>query len=310
MKASYFITFAIAIALAFGLFLTLQPKLEKGTWVTAPKMLQVHRLNHLPKLFEPNTGDATLVFEEVCAYGVANKKQLEAAGDHARDENSEFGERSIELILKLHAAGTVPAKELDKSTPVAVSAVPTFGDGPLLVALCALKRAEAQLKNDPVRAEKVAAAVWCLGTTMFDKSRRYPIRMLGLTAIEMVVEFMDTFTKGQTTQQRKNVEEWVKGLPDWISSYWAPKLAVTKAFRPVSFGDLVKMSEEDKDMSWRIEATLTLGRMKFKPGRSSGDDAGMRAAIQKAMKSTDPDLAAAGKVAEAFTADDVLKFKG
>ena len=59
--------------------------------------------------------------------------------------------------------------------------------------------------------------------------------------------------------------------------------------------------------SWRTEATLQLGRVKFMPSRGQGNHNAIMAAIEKLKADKDPTIAAAAKAAEEYTKDDVKR---
>jgi len=91
-----------------------------------------------------------------------------------------------------------------------------------------------------------------------------------------------------------------------VADAWVPKVGkILKSLRP-QIGDLINIARNDKDLTFRVEATLQLGVVKFNP-KTRGNLKAITSAIEDAKASEDPAISAAGNAAEAFTKEEMRK---
>ena len=100
-----------------------------------------------------------------------------------------------------------------------------------------------------------------------------------------------------------DIVAWTDGLNKFESNYWIPKSEVVFSLKP-NIGDVLNVAMHDQDISWKLEATLALGRLKWN-ARTTGNKKAILRAIEELKGSQDQLIREAAQIADAFTAEDV-----
>ncbi|MEX2216884.1 MAG: hypothetical protein WD768_22415 [Phycisphaeraceae bacterium] len=270
-------------------------------------VLKKRDLAGLPAIGERGKGDASKAFAALLKYYDDNRKAIDPEGSAA-----EVGEKVIDLFLAIQTAGEVPGKTMDDMVPMQPQARPKFGAALLELTLVAMhraavihNRANAQSK---ARALGVAQAIWELGQSMFENSERVQLRTMGLELMRAGgTELYNWSADG--TKLGDAILKWVNAMNDFDNEYWGPKCEVLSTLlygeaQSPALADLTHTALNDEDLSWRIAATLELGRVKYSK-RTPAQDRAMQAVIQTLMKDKNEKVAAAAKAAHEFTKEQV-----
>lgn len=286
--------------------------IDKRTDFSAPRMLEVRSFANLPAIMDVPAGDASAVYDEMIAFYNDNRASL----DTVDSVQAELAEKAIDLIIKAVESGSISAKYIDDKIPMVPNAVPEFGGAFQTLADVAMHRAEElhqrtnQVQKD--RAEKAAKATFAMGYLMFEKSKRVPIRTMGISIMTAGGTHLFNWS-GEGNELAANITAWTEGINKLIEDYWKGKSEVVYSLRlntpelRATIGDLIAYATEDKDVSWRVESILALGRAKYMVGAGKGNNRGILSTIAKLKEDKDPLIAAAAKAADSYTKEDVRK---
>ena len=261
----------------------------------------------LPAVAESGGGDATSEFDALLNYYQNNRSAIDPEGSSA-----EVGEAILDHFIRVYDAGSVPGKRFDDVVPMEPQGKPDFGPALLDMAMAGMKRAAILHRRDNAdskeRAMKAAKALWALGRNMFDKCKRVQMRTMGLELMRAAGTEIYNWS-GDGTELGNAITAWVNAMNKFDDEYWGPKLAVIHTLRygdadSPTLGDLVNIAQNDEDPSWRLAATLELGRAKYSK-RTSQQDRALQGIISSLKGDSDPAVAAAAKVAEAYQRKDV-----
>lgn len=215
----------------------------------------------------------------------------------------------VQRLIDAKEAGRVPMGFLDQDIPMQPVARPDFDDAleiisppPWTLPVVALERADQLMELGRTdRAFLIAQSVWALGQRLFGRNVRLINRLAGLDIMTTASQTMTSMTV-MMAEGDKKLAAWDEAI-DQVHAQWEPKIDVVRGVTP-HIGDLIKLSQSDKDLTFRVAATLHLGVVKFNP-RSRGNVRAIRKRIQAAMQSDQPMVARAATVAEGFTRDQL-----
>jgi hypothetical protein len=139
-----------------------------------------------------------------------------------------------------------------------------------------------------------------MGERLITQSQRLALRRAGLAMMQQALPRYQMLLK-QREADTASATIRIDALGRVLET-WTPKLQ-TMYSPEVNVADLIRIAEKDQDRSWRIAATLWLGYAKFRPD-GQANLASLEAAIDRAKQHDDPQIAEAGRAAEAFTRDD------
>ncbi len=201
-----------------------------------------------------------------------------------------------DLLIEAMDAGQVPQGWLDDQMPLKPgNPEPQFKDALEGVYQQAMLHGTDIYESDPKRAEQVAKAVWALGQRMYEKNVRLYPRYQGL-------EFMDGAADGLNVWSQSNAgDAWRQPIRDQVSKM-KDKLSIIKLLHP-NMADLTAIATKDKDPTYRVEAMLRLGSLKFAPGGKPNQRM-VQGAISRGKKDSHPMVAQAAEAAEAFTIEE------
>ncbi len=300
MKWGLIAASVLAVAIALVVVFMSRGKPEPATKASSEKMLEVRTLAGLPKVVDIGAGDASAAFTELVKFYDQESTTLQGG-----QPTAEVGDKAMALFIQVYEAGTLSTAFLDKTTPIYPQANPTFGLAPLGVASGALARInELRARDDAAskqRAVKGAQAVWAVGQIMFEKATRLPLRQQGLALMQSAGGVMIAWTEEAAIVAA--LDKWSPAIRDYTDNFLSPKLEVVSSLKP-NIGDLLRIADADKDVTFRVEATLALARVKYNP-RTKGNANGIADAIRKLQEDPDPMVQEAAKVAEAFTKEQL-----
>jgi len=273
-------------------------------------LLEARTFSNLSPLVDISSGDASAAYEDMINY----YKEFSSSLDTIDDVPADLSERAIDFVIKAHEAGTITSAFIDKKIPMTPNAKPDFGNAFQVIGDVAMARAEElRLRENAdakARAEKAAKAVFAMGYTLFEKSKRVPIRTQGIAIMTSGGTALYNWS-GEGNEFAANVQKWTDALNSLIEDYWKQKSEVVYTLRlntpelRATIGNLLEYAYDDKDYSWRIEAILALGRVKYMPNRGKGNDRAVRSCIEDLKGHKDPMIAEAAAAADKYTREDV-----
>lgn len=312
MKIGIILSAVIVVILVVVMLVATKVSVDERTSYSGPKTLVAQNFSKLPALMDLPAGDASAIYDEMISFYNQNSTALDAL----ESVSVELEEKALDLIIKAAETGTVTAKYLDSKVPMVPNAVPDFKGAFQILAVVAMTRAK-DLHDEKgnaakqERAIKGGKATFVLGHELFQKSNRLAVRNMGISIMMTSGEMLFQWAaEGDTLA--KNLLLWTDAI-NQLNEHWRPKHEVVYSLRlktadmRATVGDLIAIAELDQDLSWRVEATLALGRAKFMPGSGPDNRAGILAALTKLVADKEPLVADAAKVAEAFTKEDVKK---
>ncbi len=311
MKIGILISTCLVAIIIVGMTLAMRGSIDRRTDYSAPKMLEVRSFSGLPALVEINQGDASAVYDEMITF----YNDYRATLDTIDSVEAEQAEKCIDLLIKAQEAGTITSKYIDSKIPLVPNAAPEFAGAFQVIADVAMHRAEELRQRNQEqkdRAMKAAKAAFALGQTLFEKSNRVPIRTAGIAIMTSGGTPLFNWS-GEGNELAQNVTKWTEAINDLIENHWKGKSEVVYSLRlntpdlRATVGDLLAYATEDKDVSWRVEATLALGRAKYMVGAGKGNNRGILSTIAKLKDDPEKLVADAAKAADAYTREDVKK---
>lgn len=311
MKIGILISTCLVAIIIVGMTIGLRGQVDKRTDFSAPKMLEVRNFSGLPALVEIGSGDASAAYDEMIAF----YNEYRATLDTIDAVETELSEKAIDLLIKAHEAGTITSGYIDAKIPLAPNAAPEFGGALQVIADVAMHRAEElrqRNEEQKERAMKAAKAAFALGQTLFEKSRRVPIRTTGIAIMTSGGTPLYNWS-GEGNEFAQTMQKWTDAINELIENHWKGKSEVVYSLRlntpdvRATIGDLIAYATLDKDVSWRVEATLALGRAKYMVGAGKGNNRGILSTIAKLKNDPDKLVADAAKAAEAYTREDVKR---
>jgi hypothetical protein len=271
---------------------------------TAPeKLVKVALPAGLPAVFTPDepSADATPVYQQAVAYYKAHTKELDP-----QKFNSRAADELAALLVTGMKAGKVSTPLFDEMIPVVPGALPEFGDALEVIPAVVLGRA-AQLEKagDKAGAELNTLAVFAFSQRLFENSVRLYIRNVGLGNLPAAGMQLYPLLDDQPAKQEA-LAKWGKAV-EGIGKTWDDRLQFVLSVRP-QIADLIVLSLHDQDMTFRLEAVLKLGVMKFNAG-GRGNRRVLADAIATLQNDPDPVIAYAAKAADEFTIEQMRKIK-
>ncbi len=271
---------------------------------TAPeKLVKVALPAGLPAVFTPDepNADATPAYQQAVAYYKAHTKELDPQKFSAR-----AADELAALLITGLKAGKVSTPLFDDMIPVVPGALPEFGDALEVIPAVVLGRA-AQLEKagDKAGAELATLAVFAFSQRLFENSVRLYIRNVGLGNLPAAGMQLYPLLDGQPAKQEA-LAKWGTAVES-IGKSWDERLQFVLGVRP-QIADLIVLATKDPEMTFRLEAVLKLGVMKFNAG-GRGNRRVLADAIETLKNDPDPVIAYAAKAADEFTIEQMRKMK-
>lgn len=267
----------------------------------------------LPSLGTPPAGTGSL--EELLKIVNASKNVMRAGGFE-----EEKKAKSREIIAALHgAAGSdLPAGAFDAKIPPKY-----FESSDLRNDLEALGKAIRTRVNEHIEnaefdeAQGIAVSYLVLGQKIFETNTRLKPRQRGLAMMKGALSTMRRinqarFEDGEIDQDERNqlneqVAKWSTEIGRF-ENVWNSKLKAIEAVTDVNVADIVKVAEEDEDVTFRAFAALRLGYAFFERG-DQGNQAAIKSAIESLKSDSNPLVAKAAKEADSIEREEYYELR-
>lgn len=282
----------IVIIAAFVFMATLdRPTLPTSR--TSDENLRRFELVSLDPLYVPGhqvgaASDLYLQILDLAETGVSNPATLNAAIRLAKDA----------LTLREVEDGF-----LDQHVPLK-----PFPAAPKLDAFGRLINQMAQQAMDEFRAGRadeameIGRAGFAMAHRTFLHNQRLLVRGIALESMLTMTRTMAIAARNQRPTEAELADRWDRAIED-LQEKWAPKYRQTIFVLDPNPADMIRIALRDADLSFRQEATLHLGRLKFKQETRSNirmiDDA-----IAQLRRDGNPTIQEAARVADEFTRED------
>lgn len=306
MKLGLIISGVIVLAvILFMVVSSRQPPEAPTKATTAPGALDKAELPAgLPKLYTPqspnNSADAS--YKSAVAFARENAKALSA-----KSPQPGLVYRLSSFVIDGLDAGQVGAGLLDDQVPMAVNEKPEYGEALGIIGAVLLDRAESLGKTDKTAGAKVAIAVTVMGERLYRSSLRLDNRLAGASMMRGGVGLLYTDFAEQLPQGGKELDPWVDAIKK-INTAWTAKMQIVRTVQP-HIGDLLNVAKNDKDPTFRVEATRQLGIAKYLAKTHKGNLAAVEELIAASKSDPDGNIVAAAGAAEALTYDQFKKLR-
>lgn len=304
MKIGIVISVIILLAIGGLLMFGNQGVAQRATSLTAANKLEAQVLpSSLPSLYEPSKADenATDLYEAAIDICYMNEGALTRS---PRPEG--MSTKVVDGLIAAMDAGRVKAGMLDSYVPVVVMAEPKFGDAILVAQDVTLEWANNRYREGKEQeAVRAMQALFAFGHRLFAQSVRMSNRFQGLQLMQASLMQLSTWkdSVAMADLPPDAVITWLEAVED-IQKVWLEKMSKLLRSSAPPIGDVINMAKNEKDLSLRIEAVLTLSIVKHAP-KSDANQRAIEAAIAEAQSDPNPLIAEAGKSAEAFTVDQL-----
>lgn len=290
MKWGFAIAAVIVLFFGFILFLSARGFPDPPTRATtATGALDAITLETgLPPVAEhTGSGDGASSYKEAFAIYQSNRS--------AARSNAVIDQLTEHLIDAMQAP-KADMSFLDEGIPLQPGGKPDYGDALEVIPELVLSRAaDMRERGDYEYARRAEQAVWVMGERCFGKCKIHYPREIGLNLMIAACEQM--YSNDASLPNGGEVDAWIKPLQQ-LRKDWLAKSEVVLSLRP-HIGDLMNVAQYDKDVSFRVAATLQMGIRKFSPG-SNGNYNAMIALLEQLKSDSDPLVAKAAEAAAAF----------
>lgn len=280
---------------------------KPSSLTTNPDNLKTFDGGRLPALpGSPGGGDGTAAFDALVKEYLANSADLQAQA--ADNSPLTDGQRIADMFLQLYKAGPPSAAAIDSLVPMKPRASCDIAFN--VLAGVAMRQADELLEKDREKAKQIATAVFTTGSWIFSNTKRLPMKGMGLIVMIEGLDRLYNWSK-KDADLAPAADAWMAALNNFQEKNYNPKFDLVVAVETKSggkqknYGDLLKICFDDKDIAWRVEATLSLGIAKFAPNRGRGNDRAILNAIENLKSDKEPLVAQAAKAADAMKKDDV-----
>jgi hypothetical protein len=307
MKIGIILSLVLVLILGGFFFIMTYSPADDPTSATKPSALEKVELpTDLPAIVEATevNRDANAAYAAVFAYYYEHVEDFAKNHRVIEDPDEASATKLTDLLVEASKAGHLTRPFLDGIVPMKPGAEPV--NDPLgIIPQVVLTQAERSYKaGNKAYAIESAKAVWALGERAIRNSVRLYNRRGGLAAILRAAPSLGEWAAESDPALVDKLNPWSAPLIK-LNDAWGKKLPIVRAVRP-QIGDLINVAKNDKDLTFRIEATLQLGAAKFNP-RTKGNAKAIQRAIDAAKSDADPLVAAAGAAADAFTVQEMRK---
>lgn len=307
MKLGIILSVVLVVVLGgFYFAMTYSPPDQPTSATSESKLIAVALPAGLPAMFEPTevSKDANAAYAEVFTYYQDHFEDFIKNRQVIAEPDTTSATRLTDLLITASRARKVSKPFLDDIVPMKPGGEPPHDAFAVIQQVALGVAARNHESGNTGYAIDATKAVFALGQRAFENSTRYYNRWNGVVAM--------TDAGGQLASWSENDPTLMEKLTAWdpaikkISDSWVPKVGkIVKTLRP-QIGDLINVARNDKDLTFRVEATLQLGVAKFNP-KTRGNLKAINSAIEDAKASEESMISAAGKAAEAFTIEEMRK---
>lgn len=269
---------------------------DPATTATADAYLKIQKPSaDLPAVCPPGeAGDAGTIYQQAFDYYKQHQVELNGrrppAGpiQHLRD-----------MLVQAVGRRDVTDGFADQSIPLEPGATPDWGNAPTRMADLICRGAKEQNSDD---ARQSFLGVWALGQRLFEHNVRLFPRRTGMGAMETAAMYAPVVL-GKDSPVTQAMAKWNTQLLK-INDAWQNKVDGVFKYDP-SVGDLLRVAELDEDRTFRLEAVLQMGVVRWTKANNRGDLRAIRNALAGYVHDKDPLIAAAAKAANAMTREQV-----
>lgn len=242
------------------------------------------------------SGDSAETYLQAVEVYLANRQVLR--------EQSKPDEKLVKQVLDAVTAGLEKGDPkqgwLDDRVPMQPKpkADPEYGDAFQGIVQTAHEHAR-QVKG--MEGYRVGQGLWLMGRRMFTHNVRLSPRLEGLSVAQAGVSLMKLLAQ-EANQTPPQVDQWGDALAG-IGRVWQQKQQTIYALKPV-IGDLLRIAEDDKDLTFRLEATLQLGAAQYLTPHASNVRA-IQSWLDAQAASSDAMMSQAAKSARVFTREQM-----
>ncbi len=286
------ISVSILLLICVALYFKFQPgppDRSSGAITEANLAKQTLKTDGLPDLGKAPGGTGS--FGELMTTIGAAKNVMNAGGFQ-----EEKKAKSAEIVQALHgaAAGSLPANALDNKIPAkyfdSAEMKSNFG---VLGKAVRMQVDEHLEKVAFDKAQGVALSYFNLGKQVYEKNIRLKSRQRGLAVMKSALSTLGRINraryddgeieKDELTKANESVMDWNRAIAD-LEQSWNSKLkpieSVNASKGMPNISDLIKVANEDKDLTFRIFGALRLGYALYERGDQGNQDA-IKAAIEE-----------------------------
>jgi len=301
MKIGIIISLIIIVLLGSMTFFLLRGFPDEPTRATAPDTLKPLMLpSDLPPVFNPTSeGDATELYNQALRLFADQERQL-----LSEDPPENTIKRLAQLLTEARDKTGITHGWLDNRIPIAPNALPEYGVGLQAVMELVYYRAnDLYDAGDEKACAELMQAVWALAQRSFTHNERLAARSTGMQMMEWCAGPM-TELSDHLPVDNSEMRRWLQFTREGGAHFQSKKEIVLGA-KP-HMGDLLNIAQNDQDPTFRIEAVLRLGVMKFNPG-NTGNLRVLNGVLAEAKSSDNPQIAEAGEVADAMTLEEMRR---
>lgn len=299
----HFIITAITFLIVIVIIFIARPSADPPTPLSAANMLKMSRLDSLPEVWTPSgSGDAAPIYQEFLTLCAASRDALASVPAAPQD-----------LLVKLSDL-LVRAKDCPQTTAgfgdtaaLEPGAIPDYADAPRKAASQISEMVVKQIRANtmtPARAQPIVEGLWALGQRLFMNNVRSFTRYTGLSVMHSAFS-ASGMIRPVAPAVANAMGAWIKGIEE-TEKRWMDKKALFSTDASVS--DLQRIADLDEDRTFRVEAILYLGIVRWTRPITVPNQGLIAVTLDKYAHDTDPMFAGAAKVAKSSTRESVRKY--
>jgi hypothetical protein len=169
-------------------------------------------------------------------------------------------------------------------------------------------------KSNPAEAMKYYNAQFALGAKMFNERLIMQEMEIGIQLIAQSIAAMKSVAEDAKNDELvKKYDAFYTALLDYqensLNPVWRAISSIDDKVIARHSGDVFVLATSAEEKLWRVEATLSLGRMRFKANRAA-DNRGATRVLKTLARDSDEHVAMAAKKALELTVQDVRQLGG
>lgn len=314
MKVGMAISALILLLIGGALYLKLQPEpADKPSGaITETNLAKQTLKSDLPDLGQAPGGSGS--FSELLST-IASAKGVMRAGGY--DDEKQAKAREIVQALHGAAASEIPANAMDAKIPEKRFESPEVKRDLQVLGSAIRMRVDAHLADVEFdQAQAIALSYLKLGKQVFERNVRLKSRQRGLAMMRSALSTMGRINraryddgaidKDQLTEANDLIMQWNNAIKA-VNDVWNSKLetieSVNQAKNIPNTADMIKVANEDEDLTFRIFAARRLGYALFERGEKGNQNA-INEAIEALKSSDEKQVAAAAKAGQSIADTD------
>jgi hypothetical protein len=305
----------IILLICLALFLKMRPgpaDSASGSITEANLAKQTLKTDGLPDLGDAPDGDGSL--SELMSV-IGKTKNVLLTGGYPKEK----AELSIEVVdaLRGAAASSIPANAFDSKTPSKRFEPKEINSDFKALHTAIDLRTQVLIEDGQFdEAEGIALSHFNLGKQIYEKNVRLRIRQRGLgmmrKALSKISEInTERYKDGEVerdemTAMNKELMPWFEAISA-VENPWKSKLKTIDSIKP-NTADLVKVANEDQDVTFRIFAARRLGYALYERG-DQGNQKLIKDALTALQSDKDSEVAAAAKAGESIERSEYAELR-